>query len=88
MDLVFACDSLWTWEAEKNFAILKEENPELVQAAKRGNSVIDPETGMPVPRSRRASMASTARGSASLAVRRASEPKASSVIEKDVVEQK
>lgn len=33
MDLVFACDSIWAWEAEKNFAKLKEENPDLVQAA-------------------------------------------------------
>ena len=33
--------------AERNFAILKEQNPELVQAAQRGHSVIDPETGLP-----------------------------------------
>ncbi|KAL9045567.1 MAG: hypothetical protein Q9214_001411 [Letrouitia sp. 1 TL-2023] len=45
MNLVFASDSWFTWEAEKNYAILKEQNPELVQAAQRGNSVIDPETG-------------------------------------------
>ena len=45
MNLVFAADSIWNWEAERNFAILKEQNPELVQAAQRGNSVIDPETG-------------------------------------------
>ena len=48
MNLVFAADSIWTWEAEKNFAILKEQNPELVQAAQRGNSVVDPETGLPM----------------------------------------
>lgn len=48
MNLVFASDSIWNWEAEKNFAILKEENPELVQAAQRGNSVVDPETGLPM----------------------------------------
>ncbi|KAI9850367.1 MAG: hypothetical protein M1838_005757 [Thelocarpon superellum] len=47
MDLLFASDSIWTWEAEKNFARLKEENPDLVQAAARGASVIDPETGLP-----------------------------------------
>ncbi len=46
MNLLFASDSIWVWEAEKNFAILKEQNPELVQAAQRGNSVIDPETGL------------------------------------------
>lgn len=40
MNLVFASDSIWNWDAEKNFAILKEENPELVQAARRGSSVV------------------------------------------------
>ena len=45
MNLVFASDSIWNWEAEKNFARLKEENPGLVQAAARGGSVVDPETG-------------------------------------------
>ncbi|KYG47060.1 hypothetical protein M433DRAFT_23295 [Acidomyces richmondensis BFW] len=39
MNLVFAADSIWNWDAEKNFAILKEENPELVQAARRNSSV-------------------------------------------------
>lgn len=48
MNLVFAADSIWVWEAEKNFKILKEQNPELVQAAQRGKPVIDPETGMPM----------------------------------------
>ncbi|KAL9134240.1 MAG: hypothetical protein Q9175_004579 [Cornicularia normoerica] len=47
MNLLFAADSIWNWEAERNFAILKEQNPELVQAAQRGQSVIDPETGLP-----------------------------------------
>ncbi len=51
MNLVFASDSIWNWEAEKNYQILKEENPELVQAAQRGMSVVDPETGMPRRRS-------------------------------------
>ena len=45
MNLVFAADSIWNWDAEKNFKILKEQNPELVQAARRGHSVVDPETG-------------------------------------------
>lgn len=48
MNLVFAADSIWNWEAERNFKILKEQNPELVQAAQRGHSVLDPETGLPV----------------------------------------
>ncbi|KAL6240257.1 hypothetical protein RBB50_012823 [Rhinocladiella similis] len=55
MDLVFASDSIWNWEAEKNFAILKEENPELIQAAKRGHSIVHPETGLPTSRTPSAS---------------------------------
>ncbi|KAI9674418.1 MAG: hypothetical protein M1817_001756 [Caeruleum heppii] len=47
MNLLFASDSIWNWEAERNFAILKAQNPELTQAAARGNSVVDPETGLP-----------------------------------------
>ena len=50
MNLVFASDSIWNWEAEKNYAILKEENPDLVQAARRGTTVMDPETGLPTSR--------------------------------------
>lgn len=53
MDLVFASDSIWTWEAEKNFARLKAENPQLVQAAKSGHGVVDPEKGV---ESRKASL--------------------------------
>ncbi|KAI9719950.1 MAG: hypothetical protein M1828_005988 [Chrysothrix sp. TS-e1954] len=45
MDLLFASDSWWNWDAEKNFARLKAENPELVMTAQRGMSVVDPETG-------------------------------------------
>ena len=40
MNLLFAADSIWNWEAEKHYKILKERNPELVQAAERGNSVV------------------------------------------------
>ena len=47
MNLVFAADSIWNWEAERNYRQLVEENPELVQAARKGSTVIDPETGMP-----------------------------------------
>ncbi|KAF2208923.1 hypothetical protein CERZMDRAFT_48238 [Cercospora zeae-maydis SCOH1-5] len=46
MDLVFAADSPWVWDAEANFKRLKEENPDLVTAASRGNSVVDPEAGL------------------------------------------
>ena len=48
MDLLFATNSWWNWDAESTFARLREENPELVQAARRTGSigVVDPETGM------------------------------------------
>ena len=46
MNLVFASNSIWNWDAESNFKILKDQNPELVQAAQRGHSVVDPETGV------------------------------------------
>lgn len=45
MDLLFAADTPWNWDAERNFARLAEENPNLVQAARRGQSIVDPETG-------------------------------------------
>lgn len=45
MNLLFAADSIWVWDAERNFKRLVEENPELVQAAGRGQSVVDAETG-------------------------------------------
>jgi hypothetical protein len=44
MDLLFAAHSPWVWDAEKNFARLKEEHPEIVGAAK-GVVVHDVETG-------------------------------------------
>ncbi|POR37248.1 General substrate transporter [Tolypocladium paradoxum] len=39
-------DSIWTWEAEKNFARLKEEHPQLVQAAESGHGLVGPEHGI------------------------------------------
>ena len=45
MDLLFAADTPWTWDAENTFAQLKQENPDLVQGGERKNSVVDPETG-------------------------------------------
>lgn len=45
MDLLFASPSPWAWEAEKTFARLKAENPGMVQAISRKNSVLDPEAG-------------------------------------------
>ncbi|RMY19458.1 hypothetical protein D0867_04670 [Hortaea werneckii] len=46
MNLVFAADSVWTWDAEKHFAKLKEQNPDLVQAARRGSSVGEGQVGV------------------------------------------
>ena len=60
MNLVFASKSIWNWDAEATYKTLKEQNPELVQAAERGNSVLDPETGLPrLPRKARASLVPT-----------------------------
>lgn len=66
MDLVFASDSIWVWDAEKNFAKLKDENPELIKTAKSGHRASDAEKG--VIGSRRASRASTSARKASLTV--------------------
>ena len=82
MNLVFACDSIWNWNCEKEYAILKEENPDLVKAARRGNSVVDPETGL--PGSRKASYGGR---KASLAVKRGSVDEHGNVDEKAGVNQ-
>ena len=44
MNLLFASDEIFNWEAERNFAILKEQNPKITHAAAGGHSVVDPET--------------------------------------------
>ncbi|KAI9808319.1 MAG: hypothetical protein M1825_004776 [Sarcosagium campestre] len=46
MNLLFAADTPWVWDAERNFALLKAQNPDLVQAARRGESVVDTEAGL------------------------------------------
>lgn len=45
MDLLFAADTPWVWDAEKKFAELKAEQPELVTASGHGHGrgVMDPE---------------------------------------------
>ena len=66
MNLVFASDSIWNWDAEKNYKILVEENPALVQAARRNSSVVDPETGLAKPEKdglRKASLVPTEKNS-------------------------
>lgn len=45
MDLLFAADTPWNWDAEAKFKQLKEENPDIVHAATLGHAVIDHETG-------------------------------------------
>ena len=56
MDLLFASNSWFTWDAEATYRRLKEENPQLVQATQRGSSVINPETGKVRGASRNASL--------------------------------
>uniref|UniRef100_A0A093VI77 Sugar transporter STL1 n=1 Tax=Talaromyces marneffei PM1 TaxID=1077442 RepID=A0A093VI77_TALMA len=43
MDLLFAADTPWNWDAEETFARLKEENGDFVQAPDRKASLMDPE---------------------------------------------
>ncbi|RYP44951.1 hypothetical protein DL768_008644 [Monosporascus sp. mg162] len=43
MDLLFAADSPWVWDAERTFARLKQERPELAHATKADRRVVDPE---------------------------------------------
>lgn len=44
MDLLFAADTPWVWDAERTFARLKEENPDLVQTVVgRKQSLVDQE---------------------------------------------
>lgn len=45
IDLLFAAKTPWTWDAEKNFARLKAENPGMVQMTSNKNKILDPETG-------------------------------------------
>jgi hypothetical protein len=46
MDLLFAAPTPWNWDAERNFARLKEENPELVNAARQRYSVVSATAGL------------------------------------------
>lgn len=46
MDLLFAADTPWNWDAEKKFAALKAENPDLVVAAKYQHGHVSGEEGM------------------------------------------
>ncbi|CAI4217784.1 unnamed protein product [Parascedosporium putredinis] len=46
MDLLFAAPTPWVWDAEKTFARLKAERPQLVNAAHHGRAVVDAEKGI------------------------------------------
>ena len=37
MDLLFSANTPWNWDAERNFARIKEQNPQLVQGARAGS---------------------------------------------------
>ncbi|KAI4115826.1 MAG: hypothetical protein LQ345_003660 [Seirophora villosa] len=41
MNLLFAADSIWVWDAERNYKLLVEQNPELVNAAGRGRGGVE-----------------------------------------------
>lgn len=43
MNLLFAADSIWVWDAEKKFSEGVREHPEVVQAAEKGKRVGDNE---------------------------------------------
>lgn len=43
MDLLFAADTPWNWDAEETFARLKEENVDFTQTPDRKASLMDPE---------------------------------------------
>ncbi|ELQ42964.1 arabinose-proton symporter [Pyricularia oryzae Y34] len=43
MDLLFAAPTPWVWDAEKTFARLQSERPELVAAAKHKQKIVDVE---------------------------------------------
>ncbi|KAL4926860.1 putative MFS monosaccharide transporter [Aspergillus undulatus] len=48
MDLLFAADTPWVWDAEKTFARLKAENPGYVETVSRKNSILDEEAAKSV----------------------------------------
>ena len=43
MDLLFSAKSPWNWDAEKNFARIKEQNPGLLHDARAGSISITDE---------------------------------------------
>ncbi|GIC84515.1 putative MFS monosaccharide transporter [Aspergillus udagawae] len=49
MDLLFAAETPWVWDAERTFALLKAENPGYIETAGRKNSLLDAEAGAGKP---------------------------------------
>lgn len=45
MDLLFAAETPWVWDAERTFARLKAEHPGFGDAARRKNGGLDREQG-------------------------------------------
>lgn len=45
MDLLFASDSWFVWDAERTFSRLKAENPGYMQTVNEKNDLLDVETG-------------------------------------------
>lgn len=45
MDFLFAADTPWTWDAEANFKVLKEANPNLNNTHNRQHSLADQKEG-------------------------------------------
>jgi hypothetical protein len=43
MDLLFSAPTPWNWDAEAAFARMKEEQPDLIEAAHRRQKVLDVE---------------------------------------------
>lgn len=39
IDILFSCDSIWNWKAEKHFAQLKEEDTVMGDVVRRASSV-------------------------------------------------
>ncbi|KAL9001858.1 MAG: hypothetical protein Q9188_005177 [Gyalolechia gomerana] len=46
MHLLFAADAIWVWHAERNYKLLIEQTPELVQTAQRGKGIGNAEGGV------------------------------------------
>jgi hypothetical protein len=46
MDLLFAAETPWAWDAEHNYRKLAGENPQILQATRRIKMVLHPETGL------------------------------------------